>query len=184
MLPVGIGDDPEGVTPYAAGIDGSTLEAGDRLTGFGDRHTLIGDLERALAPGSAPSILALFDLAGLEQYRLALGDPAGDALTARIAAAFREAVGEAGVCYRSREDELATLMAGLRADLRPRLALVERVLGREGEAYLIAPSFGLAQLPDEARDPITALAIADRRLSEVTYRPPSGRRRRPTDLDD
>jgi hypothetical protein len=55
--------------------------------------------------------------------------------------------------------------------------------GAEGEAFLITSSYGTAQLPDEAEQPIAALALTDHRLGAITNRPPGARRQHPRDRD-
>jgi GGDEF domain-containing protein len=163
------------------GNDVSAVRLDDQLTGFGNRPKLMADLGRAVMAESEPSVLAIFDLAGLEQYRRVLGDQAGDAFVLQVAGVFREKVGRFGTCYRPREDEFVALIDGRREHVDRLLAVAEDALRREGEAYLITSSFGVAQLPAEADDPIAALALADRRLTAASGRPPRERRRAPRD---
>ena len=171
--------------PFQLGsIDISAPQPRDRLTGFGNRRKLMADLERAVSSQSAPSVLAIFDLGGFKQYQRVLGHKAADALIVHISAVFEGIVGPAGACYRSREDELVTLIDGPRVKAMPLLAVAEKALRREGESSLITASFGSAILPDEANEPIAALALADQRLGAVTNRGPRERRHQSRNRED
>jgi GGDEF domain-containing protein len=173
-----------GIDPMRSDIvsnEVSAVRLDDQLTGFGNRHKLMADLGRAVAAGSEQSVLAIFDLAGLEQYRRVLGQQAGDALIVQVSRVFRQKIGRVGTCYRPREDEFAALIDGRRDRVKPLLGAAEEALRREGEALLITSSFGVAQLPDEADDPIAALALADQRLGEASQRLPRDRRKSPRD---
>jgi GGDEF domain-containing protein len=136
----------------------------DRLTGFGSRRKLIADLTAALEPESPPSVLAVFDLAGSEDYRLVFGEPASDTLIVRLAEQFARIVEADGRCYRPRQDEFCTLVDLPIGSVATMLAAVAASLGEEGESFLITTSFGVALLPDEAGEPIEALMVADQNL--------------------
>jgi diguanylate cyclase (GGDEF)-like protein len=167
-----------------ADIGARPLTPHDPLTGFGNRRKLLTDLEHALAAGSAPSLLAIFDLGGFKQYQRVCGHQAGDHLIRRASAVFSTAIGAAGSCYRPREDEFVVLIDGTLDSLEPLLTAAARALRQEGEAFLITSSYGTAQLPDEADQPITALALADQRLGVITNRPPRERRQHPRNRDE
>ena len=164
------------MTNHFVGIEEPALRPVDRLTGFGNRRRLMTDLARAVAPDSPPSVLAIFDLGGFKQYQRVLGYQAGDDLIAQMAPVFERAVGDAGSCYRPREDEFVTLIGGLQDDASTLLDAVAEALRQEGDAYLVTSSFGSARLPEEAGEPIAALALADRRLGAKTNRPSRDRR--------
>jgi diguanylate cyclase (GGDEF)-like protein len=83
-----------------AGIGARPLTPHDQLTGFRNRRTMLTDLERAVRAGSAPSVLAIFDLGGFKQYQRVCGHHAGDLLITRISAVLSSAIGAAGSCYR------------------------------------------------------------------------------------
>jgi len=141
------------------------LTVTDALTGLRNRRGLLGDLEEALAAGSAeePFVFALFDLNGFKQYNDTFGHPAGDALLARLGRRLLDAAAPRGMAYRLGGDEFCVMSpaysdAGL---------VVERsveALSEAGEAFAIDPSYGVALLPVEAADTSGALRIADSRL--------------------
>jgi diguanylate cyclase (GGDEF)-like protein len=152
----------------------------DELTGFGSRGKLIADLEQAVAPASRPSVLGIFDLAGLKEYQRVFGHPAADRLITRIAESLRHGIGRTGACYRPRQDEFCVLIDGPLGRANRIFAAAAEALREEGEAFLITSAFGVALLPEEASEPIAALAVADQRLRAVTQREPRERRRDPS----
>jgi GGDEF domain-containing protein len=140
----------------------------DPLTGFRAREQLVLDLEDALAPDVAPSVIAVFDLSGLSAYERALGERAGDALIARLANRFARVIEPAGVCYRAREDEFWAIVRTLISEAgRPVLEEASEELSEQTEFLQLTASFGAALLPDEGDSPIDALMLADRRLAAV-----------------
>src|SRR5580704_14400997 len=84
----------------------------DPLTGFADHERLIADLTTALEPGNHAAVLAVFELVGWSDYRRVFGEHASDELIARCATRFARVIQPAGVCYRSRQDELCALISG------------------------------------------------------------------------
>jgi GGDEF domain-containing protein len=142
----------------------------DPLTGFGSRHKLLADLTGALEPGSVPSVLAVFDLAGASDYRRVFGEKASDELIARLAEQFARLVQPTGVCYRPRQDEFCALVSRPIGDVSTMLVAVEDALKDDGRSSIITPRFGAAFLPDETTDPIEALMLAGERLRARTAR--------------
>ncbi len=136
----------------------------DPLTGFGDHELLIADLTRALEPGSAAAVLAVFELVGWFDYRRAFGEPASDELIARRAARFAAVFGSSGACYRPRQGEFCALVGGQVDEVCAMLLVAEGVLAVEGGSDGVSSCFGAALLPDEADDPIDLLILADERL--------------------
>ncbi len=161
--------------------DARAIEHHDRLTGFRDRDELMADLTAALEPQSAPSILAVFDLFGMNEFRLLHGERASDELTGRLAGTFARVVRSKGSCYRPRRDEFCVLLAGRidEDDLTDLLPEAARALWDVAEGSLVGSWYGACVLPDEASDPLEALMIADERLlTRGENRAPRERRKR------
>jgi diguanylate cyclase (GGDEF)-like protein len=149
----------------------------DPLTGLGNRSKLMLDLQRLYDERSGAFVLTILDLDGFKSYNDAFGHPAGDAVLTRLGRQLAEAVGDEGSAYRLGGDEFAVLVSG---DLTASSALVTRsvrALSDRGEGFLIGSSAGSAELPGEARDPATAIQLADLRMYEDkdTRRPAPGR---------
>ena len=153
----------------------------DRLTGFGDRDKLVADLTQALEPGQPPALVAVFELVGSDDYQRLSGKRASDALIARHAERFARAVGEAGVCYRPRQDEFCALLSGPIDAAKATLFAAEQELNDdETDSALIPVCFGAASLPDEGTDPTSLLVLADQRLRlRMANRKPRERRQTP-----
>jgi two-component system, cell cycle response regulator len=137
----------------------------DALTGLGNRRKLLADLERGLAePEPEPTLLMIFDLNGFKGYNDNFGHPAGDALLARLGAKLHQVPGPGGDAYRLGGDEFC-LVAPVTGGQAERL--IDRAceaLSERGEGFEVTSSFGAVMLPEEARDPILALHVADERL--------------------
>jgi predicted signal transduction protein with EAL and GGDEF domain len=153
-----------GATDGAAAVVGGVLPGAGHPSGLGDRDRLIRDLESALEPGSAPTVLAVFGLVGLTDYRRVHGDAAGDELVDRLGRRFVLAAGATSRCYRSRRDELCVLVGAGVGDVLELFGTVADELGHEGASAAVGAVFGAASLPDEAPDPIGVLMLADERL--------------------
>ena len=149
----------------------------DPLTGLGNRSKLMLDLQRLYDERSGAFVLTILDLDGFKAYNDAFGHPAGDAVLTRLGRQLSETVGDEGSAYRLGGDEFAVLIPG---DLAASSGLVTRsvrALSDRGEGFMIGSSAGSAQLPGEARDPATAIQLADLRMYEDkdTRRPAPGR---------
>jgi GGDEF domain-containing protein len=138
----------------------------DGLTGFGDRRRLLADLAEALVPRSSASVLAVFDLAGMSEYRRDHGLLASDELLARLAEGFGQIVSPAGSCYRPRQDEFAVLIPGTpdQDDVRATLSDAACAVWDARGDSRISSWYGTCRLPDEAANPVEALMLADERL--------------------
>ena len=136
----------------------------DPLTGFGGRDKLIEDLDEALIPESPSGALAVFDLAGWEDYRRVLGLRASDALIVRLAEAWVRALPASTRCYRSRQDEFCALIEAPANDAMAIFEDARLALQEEATSSVVSVSFGVALLPDEPNDPVDALIIADQHL--------------------
>jgi two-component system, cell cycle response regulator len=156
----------------------------DPLTGLGTRQALLDDLAKAVVPTATPSVLAIFDLGGFKDYQRAFGVRAAEDLIVTLSTLFRTAIEQTGTGYRPREDELVTLLDAPQDAAEPILAGIVTNLRRAGKEFLITTSYGAALLPDEAEEPIGALAVADRRLQAITGRGPRDRRRSPRSRQD
>jgi len=148
----------------------------ERLTGFGNREQLLADLAHV----TGPTTLALFHLDGFHEYRDYFGRLQSDTVVVELADRLDRIVRTAGTCYRPREDEFAIVVGTPGAG-----GLVEAaraVLSEPGRYVSIEATVGTAALPDDTRDPLAALRLADERVSTANpRRPPRERRRTPRD---
>jgi len=151
----------------------------DPVTGLGTRDALFADLARAVLPAADASVLAIFFLRGFKEHQRLHGTKEAENLLMHVSAAFRCAVGEAGRCYRPREDELVALVDGAHNAAHPILDAAEATLRDAGADFLVTTSFGSSELPGEADEAIAALALADLRLQGISGRGPRERRRSP-----
>jgi diguanylate cyclase (GGDEF)-like protein len=137
----------------------------DPLTGLGNRRKLMTDLERALASEHPQStLLALFDLDGFKAYNDSFGHPAGDDLLRRLGKQLAAAVEPVGGGYRLGGDEFCVL-ASTRSMRGEAICLTaEEALSERGGGFSIGASWGMVQLPAEARTATDALRLADRRM--------------------
>jgi GGDEF domain-containing protein len=150
----------------------------DSLTGFGTRHKLLLDLERAVRPNCEPTLLVIFCLEGFDEYVELLGRLESQTLLLRLAGRLAKTLEPAGTCYRPREDEFAALVHTPIAAVKPILDSAVLALRERGGYVAISASFGAAMLPDEASDATGALEIADDRVSSnAPRRKPRNRRR-------
>jgi diguanylate cyclase (GGDEF)-like protein len=123
--------------------------------------------------------MALFDLDGFKRYNDTFGHPAGDALLVRLATRLRAAM-PSDAAFRFGGDEFLILTAA-DGDVERLLAQAALALTEEGTGFNVTASFGAVLLPDETRDPSTALQLCDQRLYNEKSRR-SARRGRPQDV--
>jgi two-component system cell cycle response regulator len=138
----------------------------DALTALGNRRRLMNDIDTALLEADAgrPQTLLFFDLDGFKGYNDAFGHNAGDALLHRLGGALQLAVAGTGAAYRLGGDEFCVLLhAGVGAD-SPQVAAATTALSEHGEGFAIGASFGLVNLPHDARSTALALQLADERM--------------------
>jgi GGDEF domain-containing protein len=146
---------------------------------IGTRQELMAELTRALAPGSPMSLLAIFRLGGLREYVAEHDEEAADDLVRRTSERLAMAIGPTAVYYRPRRDELCGLISGPLEGAKDTLYEAVMALNAERDTTGITAGFGVALLPFEADDPISALKLADERLSGlVELRKPKKRTRR------
>ena len=132
---------------------------------IGSRDELIADLRRAVAPGEPESLFVVFRIEGFDHFTRQYGDGAPDALIGHVLRCLPPASGPFGFYYRPRKDELCALISGcldgVEGGLFEAANAVYEILGAQG----ISLDFGTAFLPEEAYDPIGALALADGRMT-------------------
>ena len=135
------------------------------LPGFRNRDALIGDLERALTPGSAPAVLAVFALSGFADYRELVGKLESGKLLYKMAEALQAALGSNASYYRPRADEIVAVLRLPLESARPLLDAAEAALLEAGRPAPITVAYGVAALPDEAEEPVEALILADQQVN-------------------
>ena len=128
---------------------------------------MLADLSVAVAPGSEPSVVAVFGLDGLDDYEKACGTAAADDVIARLATEFARMVRPEGICYTPRRREFCALFDLPFTEASPILAAAAIALRREGAITQITSAFGVALLPAQAHSAIAALAVADRHLNDA-----------------
>jgi diguanylate cyclase (GGDEF)-like protein len=138
----------------------------DSLTGLGNRHKLMEDLEEALARVTAerPLGLVLLDLDGFKTYNDTFGHPAGDALLSRLGGNLRRAMDGKGTAYRMGGDEFCVLAVVRPEDVNELIADATVALSEQGEGFSISASAGSVLIPKESTDVSDALRTADRRM--------------------
>jgi hypothetical protein len=129
------------------------------VTAF-DRNSLISDLAEATDPGSPPAILLVICLRPLGETVAGNGS---EELLAELRRTFAELVGQAGSDYRTRGSELCAILHrptdadGIVAAIEARLAIYAEPA--------IRATFGVVELPAEASDALSALVLADSRVT-------------------
>jgi len=136
----------------------------DPVTGLAVRTTLLADLAEAVAPGSRPSLFAVFALDGFKEFEELYGVLEARKLLRRLADRLAAVIDGIGSCYRPRGDEFAVLVRG-RVSASAVLADSVAALTEAERFYSVVATGGHAVLPAEADAPIEALMVADRRLS-------------------
>ena len=153
------------------------LVPADRLTRFGSRERLLVDLGAAMRPEGTPKVLALFALTGFRECVASLGRPGSQALLGRLSSRLEHVVGPAGSCYWPREDEFALLCDAGTPGLDSLLDRAAAALSDRSGAVAVTAACGAVAVPEEAGDPLSALQLADARLSDAQPgREPRGRR--------
>lgn len=144
----------------------------DSVTGIPNRRALVRDLEHycEMATEEKPVLLYLHDLSGFKVYNDKFGHLAGDALLGRLGDSLMRVASGFGGAYRHSGDEFCVVA---RASLQ-QAAAISRVTGESlherGDGFEITSHTGAVVIPQEARDPISALKLADQRLYVEKYR--------------
>jgi diguanylate cyclase (GGDEF)-like protein len=138
----------------------------DSLTGLGNRHKFMADLEEGLrvATSGDPLALVLLDLDGFKAYNDTFGHPAGDALLRRLGSKLNEAAKRLGRVYRMGGDEFCLLAETMPEGVNELVAKATVALSEQGDGFSISASAGSVLLPHESEDVSKALRIADRRM--------------------
>jgi two-component system cell cycle response regulator len=136
----------------------------DALSGLGNRRLLLQELDAAFGEQGRRHTLVFFDLDGFKHYNDEFGHVAGDALLTRLARTLATSVEGRGSAYRLGGDEFCVLLDPPVAPDDPLIAAAARSLEEHGEAFSVAASYGIAQLPSEADSPERAVALADARM--------------------
>lgn len=140
----------------------------DPLTGLGNRRAMARAIAEAVASGQTKYV-GLLDLDGFKGYNDRFGYPAGDDLLAGLARRLERAVEGIGAAFRMGGDEFCVVV-----DSTDGLAGAQTSLIESGPAFCITSALGWAEIPGEATNATTAIALADRRLrGEKRLRPGS-----------
>jgi predicted signal transduction protein with EAL and GGDEF domain len=124
----------------------------------------MGDLTRALAPGSPERVLVIFRLHGLRALTERFGTVARDELLDEAHRRLAAEVGTAGLSYQPRHDEWCVLFDSPLEQAVQVLGSATAALDELGAPHDVTAEAGIAILPEEAEDPISALEQADRRI--------------------
>jgi GGDEF domain-containing protein len=151
------------------------LTPDDPLTGLFNRNKLLTDLEHALAPGSPPLVLAVFELVGIKPLIDTMAADEVDSLLTRLALRLMHELGPTAETYRPRREEFCALLPAARAETM--LGRATAGLTEAAKPYPLTVLYGTAAIPAEATDPIEALERADERLFALTRTEPQRRRR-------
>jgi diguanylate cyclase (GGDEF)-like protein len=153
----------------------------DRLTGLGNRRSLIETLGRA-TQGSRQLLFAIFDLDGFKDYNDTFGHSAGDILLRQLGQDLAAAVAPRGVAFRLGGDEFAVLIPNGGEQAETIVATARDALGERGEGFEITASAGDVHVPAEAGDVAEALRLADTRMRTAKGRRPSSPQRQTHDV--
>ena len=130
----------------------------DPLTGLGNRRALASALERVFAQQRSVSV-GIFDLNGFKAYNDMFGHPAGDDLLIRLARRLQAVCGPEDEVFRMGGDEFCMI-----ARTREQLTVAQKAIEDRGPGFDISSCLGVADLPREAADVTSAIAVADQRM--------------------
>jgi GGDEF domain-containing protein len=140
----------------------------DEVTGLGNERAFAEELERRLADGPAEAtVLALFDLHGVDRYAERYGAAAADALLRRLARRLETAADDPSHVFAAGPARLAVLERVGRIGAEPPVSAAVSALSHEAEGFEVAAVAGVVRLPDDADTAARALALADARLSMI-----------------
>jgi hypothetical protein len=128
-----------------------------------DRDALLEDLEYAVRPHTAPSVLALFGFKGLKDHLETMPELDGNLLLGRIAESLAKAVGTAAVLYEPRRGDFCGLFTGQLEAVETTLAKIAAYLDDATLALALVTVVGMVALPTEVQNPIAVLSLADDR---------------------
>jgi diguanylate cyclase (GGDEF)-like protein len=148
---------------YQERVDRQTLT--DGLTGLGNRKAW--ELYRQSETGMRPHLLAMVDLDGLKQMNDTLGHDQGDALIMAAARSLCSAFPDARVLRMGGDEFLVAFPIPYQLDMvQTTMEKIANSVGETPDAPLngVSASFGLACVPEEAPDLMSALSLADKRM--------------------
>ena len=129
----------------------------DALTRLPNRRAFDRRLRRLAVERTDAASLLLVDLDGFKEINDTLGHEAGDLALVRVAATLRESVcRDGGLCCRWGGDEFAVLLpradraTAERTAARLEQALQQLVIVRDGHAFHVSGSIGIATLRDDS----------------------------------
>jgi hypothetical protein len=128
-----------------------------------DRAALLEDLEYAVRPHTAPSVLALFGFKGLRERLETMLEPDGNLVLGRIAECLARSVDTAAVLYEPRRGDFCGLFTGQLDTVASTLAEIAAELDDEMEAVGLVTAVSMVALPGEAHTPVAVLSLADDR---------------------
>jgi diguanylate cyclase (GGDEF)-like protein len=134
----------------------------DELTGLPNRRGLLEDLEARIGRDEA-FVLVLADLNGFKHYNDTFGHQAGDALLRRLGQKLAERCGSHAVAARLSGDEFC-IVAGGDTSTAAAISLAQDALSEHGNEFRITCEAGVVRVPDETRDVVSALRLADTRM--------------------
>ncbi|GAC1416996.1 MAG: hypothetical protein NVSMB62_07150 [Acidobacteriaceae bacterium] len=158
----------------------------DELTGLGNRRMFASRLTRAIERserGNTSLAVVVLDLDDFKKINDTMGHPAGDQVLREVAASLRKNVRGTDTVARMGGDEFIILAEGLSGESAGRrfsdsiLSAVERQFVFHGQTMNITASIGVAFYPDDSRDPVKLLRVADQRMyhrkkAPMSIRPP------------
>jgi diguanylate cyclase (GGDEF)-like protein len=146
----------------------------DELTGLANRRAFNEVLDRALArrPEARRLALLVVDLDDFKAVNDLLGHHYGDELLRMAGPRIQQAVRSADVVARLGGDEFAVLLADADGPLAVKIAERLRAGFRRpfllaSRSMVIAPSVGIALVPDDGREPVELLQHADLAMYEA-----------------
>lgn len=144
----------------------------DLVTGIPNRRALIRDLEHQcqIATEASPVVLILHDLRGFKAYNDKFGHAAGDALLRRLGHNLVHLAETSGGAYRHSGDEFCVIACADKAPLDVMVRVSGQALYERGESFEITSLASVVKIPQESRDPIEILKLADQRLYAEKYR--------------
>ncbi len=144
----------------------------DLVTGIPNRRALIRDLEYhcAEATREESAMMILLDLRGFKAYNDKFGHAAGDALLRRLGNNLLRAASGFGGAYRHSGDEFGVIAFGGPEQAQGIARVTSQALYERGEGFEISALAGIVMIPQESRDPVAILKLADQRLYAEKYK--------------
>jgi len=144
----------------------------DGLTGLSLRRPFLEQLARELVRagrGDEPASVLMVDVDHFKKYNDAYGHTAGDVILKSVADALRAVVPPEGVSARYGGEEFAVLLPHLgraqAAELADRIReMVASHVTGGGSPKPVTVSIGVASFPDDAKDDLALIRVADDRL--------------------